>query len=301
MDDRYSAPTCSPTGWRSQAHRPRAPDRGDRRPRGRGRGRRVLRSRRGRGVRTRRARGSRTAAVACSRSAPGSWSTGATSCSLAARGRRADAHPRGRHPVRSPRPTPARASRGPAGSSSRAGTTPSSSRRCGATTCAPRVSSSSTCRASTCSKPRSTTSRPPPTGATACSSTTSWPARRSPASRTRSSAVRTAAHVRIVGHPYVDVWQCVTPRAMGIATLARRAARHRHSRSGTCRALGWPVRDTGRPRSGMAADPRRGLELSRPRARRCSAASRSSSTSSRRTPDGLIGRGSATSGVGAAG
>ena len=32
------------------------------------------------------------------------------------------------------------------------------------------------------------------------------------------------AHVRIVGHPWVDVWQCVTPRAVGIERDAGAAA-----------------------------------------------------------------------------
>ena len=41
--------------------------------------------------------------------------------------------------------------------------------------------------------------------------------------RRRCGRARTAwkAHVRIVGHPFVDVWQCVTPRALGIAKPGR--------------------------------------------------------------------------------
>jgi len=46
-------------------------------------------------------------------------------------------------------------------------------------------------------------------------------------------------HVKIVGHPYVDVWQCVTPRAMGIATWPD-VPRGVDVKVGTCRALGWP-------------------------------------------------------------
>ncbi len=45
--------------------------------------------------------------------------------------------------------------------------------------------------------------------------------------------------VRIVGHPYVDVWQCVTPRAMGLAKWPD-VPRGTDIKVGTCRALGWP-------------------------------------------------------------
>ncbi|SFS00054.1 Protein of unknown function [Microbacterium sp. cf046] len=46
--------------------------------------------------------------------------------------------------------------------------------------------------------------------------------------------------VRIVGHPYVDVWQCVTPQAMGIAKWPE-VPRGTDIKVGTCRALGWPA------------------------------------------------------------
>jgi hypothetical protein len=46
--------------------------------------------------------------------------------------------------------------------------------------------------------------------------------------------------VRVVGHPYVDVWQCVTPRAMGIAAWPE-VPRGIDIKAGTCRALGWPA------------------------------------------------------------
>ena len=53
---------------------------------------------------------------------------------------------------------------------------------------------------------------------------------------------RSAAHVLVVGHPYVDVWQAVKPSALGHARLARRPAvdgvEARH-----LPALGWPHRD----------------------------------------------------------
>ena len=76
---------------------------------------------------------------------------------------------------------------------------------------------------------------------------------------------RHGAHVRIVGHPYVDVWQCVTPRALGIARWPD-VPRGIEFKVGVCRALGWPVRRPGRHGPRVAADPRRGLELPRPRA-----------------------------------
>jgi hypothetical protein len=50
------------------------------------------------------------------------------------------------------------------------------------------------------------------------------------------------AHVRIVGHPYIDVWQCVTPRALGIARWPE-VPRGIDFKVGVCRALGWPARD----------------------------------------------------------
>jgi Protein of unknown function (DUF3097) len=46
-------------------------------------------------------------------------------------------------------------------------------------------------------------------------------------------------HIRIVGHPHVDVWQCVTPRAMGIERWPD-VPRGTDIKVGTCRALGWP-------------------------------------------------------------
>lgn len=45
--------------------------------------------------------------------------------------------------------------------------------------------------------------------------------------------------VLIVGHPHIDVWQCVTPRAMGIARWPD-VPRGTDIKVGTCRALGWP-------------------------------------------------------------
>ena len=60
-----------------------------------------------------------------------------------------------------------------------------------------------------------------------------------------SAAVEASRHgpfVRIVGHPFIDVWQCVTPRAMGI-TAWPEVPRGIEFKVGVCRALGWPARD----------------------------------------------------------
>ena len=111
-----------------------------------------------------------------------------------------------------------------AGSASRAGTTPSWSRRSGATTCASRASSSSSSTASTTCRPSCATSRPGP-GAPARR------ARRPPRPRHQGVA-GCAAQVGArrtcwsLGHPYVDVWQAVRPAALGHRRLAGDPARH---------------------------------------------------------------------------
>ncbi|WCM56433.1 DUF3097 domain-containing protein [Microbacterium sp. EF45047] len=48
------------------------------------------------------------------------------------------------------------------------------------------------------------------------------------------------AHLKIVGHPYVDVWQCVTPAALGIRAWPE-VPRGTDWKTGVCRAFGWPV------------------------------------------------------------
>ena len=48
------------------------------------------------------------------------------------------------------------------------------------------------------------------------------------------------ADVLIVGHPFVDVWQCVTPRALGIPRWPE-IPRGVDFKTGACRALGWPA------------------------------------------------------------
>lgn len=50
------------------------------------------------------------------------------------------------------------------------------------------------------------------------------------------------AHVRIVGHPHVDVWQCVRPEALGIGAWPD-VPRGIEWKVGVSRALGWPARD----------------------------------------------------------
>ncbi len=49
-------------------------------------------------------------------------------------------------------------------------------------------------------------------------------------------------HTLVLGHPYIDVWQAVTPRALGIAAWpdVPRGIEWKH---GVCEALGWPHAD----------------------------------------------------------
>jgi hypothetical protein len=53
---------------------------------------------------------------------------------------------------------------------------------------------------------------------------------------------RHGTHLKIVGHPFVDVWQCVTPAALGIARWPE-VPRDIEWKVGVCRALGWPASD----------------------------------------------------------
>ncbi|KRA22528.1 hypothetical protein ASD65_17735 [Microbacterium sp. Root61] len=48
--------------------------------------------------------------------------------------------------------------------------------------------------------------------------------------------------LRIVGHPYIDVWQCVRPSAVGIGRWPE-VPRGIEFKVGVCRALGWPAED----------------------------------------------------------
>jgi hypothetical protein len=53
---------------------------------------------------------------------------------------------------------------------------------------------------------------------------------------------RHGADILIVGHPWIDVWQCVKPEAVGIAQWPE-VPRGIEFKVGICRALGWPARD----------------------------------------------------------
>ncbi len=53
---------------------------------------------------------------------------------------------------------------------------------------------------------------------------------------------RHGAHLRIVGHPFVDVGLCDTPMALGIAAWPV-VPRGIDWKTGVCRGLGWPARD----------------------------------------------------------
>ncbi len=59
-------------------------------------------------------------------------------------------------------------------------------------------------------------------------------------------AVRAGRHGRfvyIVGHPYIDVWQCVLPSSVGIPAWPE-VPRGTDWKTGVCRALGWPSETT---------------------------------------------------------
>lgn len=47
-------------------------------------------------------------------------------------------------------------------------------------------------------------------------------------------------HLKIVGHPFVDVWQCVKPSALGIPAWPV-VPRGQDWKTGICRGLGWPA------------------------------------------------------------
>lgn len=53
---------------------------------------------------------------------------------------------------------------------------------------------------------------------------------------------RHGQYLKIVGHPYLDVWQCVTPRALGIAAWPS-IPRGTDFKTGVCEAFGWPAAD----------------------------------------------------------
>ena len=175
--------------------------------------------------------------------------------------------PRVRRPARSRCPTRGPASRAPAGSSSRVGTTPSSSRRSGVTTCGSRASSSSTSAASTTSPshlrdfkpgpaaPRRRPGRPP-----------GRRARRRRGSRQGIARSPIGKHVLVVGHPFIDIWQAVKPDRLGIpAWPAVPRGDRLEDRHLPAARLAAPRPGRHRPR--LEAHPRPGELLRRPRAR----------------------------------
>ncbi|GAA1529801.1 hypothetical protein HD600_002318 [Microbacterium ginsengiterrae] len=51
-------------------------------------------------------------------------------------------------------------------------------------------------------------------------------------------------HLKIVGHPFIDVWQCVKPQAVGIRQWPE-VPRGVDWKTGVCKALGWPYQEQG--------------------------------------------------------
>jgi len=49
-------------------------------------------------------------------------------------------------------------------------------------------------------------------------------------------------HVRITGHPFIDIWQAVRPARLGLAAWPD-VPRGEDWKHGTCERLGWPHRD----------------------------------------------------------
>ncbi len=56
------------------------------------------------------------------------------------------------------------------------------------------------------------------------------------------TATPLGAHVRIVGHPFIDIWQAVKPERLGL-TAWPEVPRDEDWKKGTCRRLGWPAED----------------------------------------------------------
>jgi hypothetical protein len=53
---------------------------------------------------------------------------------------------------------------------------------------------------------------------------------------------RASAHVRVLGHPYIDVWQAVRPERVGLSAWPD-VPRGTDIKVGTLAALGWPRAD----------------------------------------------------------
>ena len=157
-------------------------------------------------------------------------------------------------------------SRAARASTSRAATTPSSSRRCGATTCASRASSSSSWTASTTSPASSPSSSPGPGRRLGVLVDHLVPGTKEARIVEQARALPgLARHVKILGHPYVDVWQSVRPERLGWQQwpVIPRGTSWKH---GICAELGWPHDEPGRHRPRVEAHPRHGAHLRRPRA-----------------------------------
>ena len=148
-------------------------------------------------------------------------------------------------------------SRWPAGSTSRAATTPNSSSRCGETIFGSRASWSNTSAGSTIWSGSSRSSGPGPGRrlgvlvdhlvAGSKEARIADAVRRGPG----------GAHTLVVGHPFMDIWQAVKPSRLGIAAwpVVPRGEDWKH---GVCRALGLAARPPGGHRQGVAADPGHG-------------------------------------------
>ncbi len=143
-----------------------------------------------------------------------------------------------------------------AGSSWRAATTPSSSRRCGATTCARRASSSSTCRASTCSE--AALDAEPPSAERRYGVLVDHLVPGSKESRIAATIAR-GRHGRARARSSVtrrSTSGSASPRARWASRAGPRCLRGTDFKVGVCRALGWPAatRPTSRGRgSGSSA------------------------------------------------
>ena len=75
----------------------------------------------------------------------------------------------------------------------------------------------------------------------------------------RIAATVSGPHVMVVGHPFVDIWQCVRPASLGIESWPD-VPRGEDWKTGVCRRLGWS-----RPGGRVAAGARGGRFLRRPR------------------------------------
>ena len=151
----------------------------------------------------------------------------------------------------------------PAGSSSRAGTTPSSSRRSGATTCGSRASSSSTSTASTTWPTTCVTSPQARRVGSACWSTTSCRAARKPASPSRSPRAPSVSTCGSSGTRSSTSGRRSSPSASASTCGRRFPGRSRGSTASASSSAGRTR--PGRHRAGLEAHPVASLLVHRPR------------------------------------